>query len=114
MDHPAPLIVALSKPEYDVSSCEKLAEELEPAYTQSNVVVDMTAVHYLDSTCLSKLARMRTERERREYPPARLVVPAPQIRRLFEIVGFDEVWPPTTHLTMPSAKPGLKTKKTPE
>ena len=93
MDPPTPLIVALSKPEYDVSSCDELAKELEPAHAQPNVIVDMTEVRYLDSTCLSKLARMRTERQKRDYPPARLVVPAPQVRRLFEIVGFDKVWP---------------------
>ncbi len=89
----SPLIVTLSQSEYDIASCEQLARELEPTYTHPQVVVDMSAVRYIDSTCLGKLVRMRSERGRRSYPPAHLVVLSTQIRRLFEIVRFDHVWP---------------------
>jgi anti-anti-sigma factor len=88
----SPLIVTLSQAEYDISSCEDLSRELEPTYTHPNVIVDMAGVTYVDSTCLGRLARMRSERNKRGFHPAHLVVGA-NIRYLFKIVEFDAIWP---------------------
>ena len=93
MDNGPPLVVTLSQPEYDIYSCEDLALELQKTYARQTVVVDMSGVKYLDSTCLGKLARMRSERAARGYAPAHLVVAAENIKRLFRIVHFEELWP---------------------
>jgi anti-anti-sigma factor len=93
VDAETPLIVYLSQPEYDVASCEDLAKELEPSYTAPTVVIDMSGVRYLDSTCLGKLVRMRKERGKRGFAEARLVLPSQHLRRLFQLVNFDSLWP---------------------
>jgi|HubBroStandDraft_2_1064218.scaffolds.fasta_scaffold223491_2 anti-anti-sigma factor len=93
MDDSTPLMVTLSQPEYDVSTCEDLARELMPSYTAPKAIVDMSAVRYLDSTCLSKLVRMHSQRLNRGFAPARLVLPSKQLRHIFEIVHFDGLWP---------------------
>ncbi len=36
---------------------------------------------------------MRSERGKRGFPPARLVVQSQDIRRLVKIVEFDAIWP---------------------
>jgi anti-anti-sigma factor len=93
LDSRSALIVTLSRAEYDIYSCEDFALELQETYDRQTVIVDMSAVTYLDSTCLGKLARMRSERAARGYAPAHLVVTAENIKRLFKIVHFDELWP---------------------
>lgn len=98
MDKSELLIVVLEREEYDLTTCDDLSRELEPTYTVPNVVVDMSAVTYFDSTSLGRLVRMRAQRSQRGFPPARLVVPSERIRHLFEIVKFDALWPVYTSL----------------
>ena len=93
MNDETPLIVYLSQPEYDVALCDDLAKELEPSYTAQSVVIDMSGVNYIDSTCLGKLVRMHKEREKRGFAAARFVLPSQHIRRLFGLVHFDSLWP---------------------
>ncbi|MGA8533214.1 MAG: STAS domain-containing protein [Candidatus Tumulicola sp.] len=93
MNDATPLIVYLAQPEYDVALCENLAKELEPSYTARSVIIDMSGVNYIDSTCLGKLVRMHSEREKRGFGAARLVLPSQQIRRLFKLVRFEALWP---------------------
>lgn len=93
MDDSTPLIVTLLQSEYDVSTCEDLARELVPSYSAPRAIVDLSAVRYLDSTCLSKLVRMHSQRLNRGLAPARLVLSSKQLRHIFEIVHFDGLWP---------------------
>lgn len=93
MDDQTALIIYLSQPEYDVASCEALAKELEPSYTAPSVIIDMSGVSYIDSTCLGKLVRMHNEREKRGLAGARFVLSSPHMRRLFELVHFESLWP---------------------
>jgi anti-anti-sigma factor len=90
---PTPLIVALERSEYDIASAEDLSRQLRETYTAPNVILDMSAVTYIDSTCLGRLIKMRKERASRGFLPARIVVASREIRHLFEIVKFDTVWP---------------------
>jgi len=87
------LVVTLDQAEYDLSNCEELAKALEPTYDASTAIVDMTRVEYLDSTCLSKFLVMRKKRSDAGFPPSRLVITSRMIRRLFEVTGFDKIWP---------------------
>jgi anti-anti-sigma factor len=93
MDKAKPLIVSLLCSEYDIASSGDLAEELKPAYDTRLVVVDMSNVSYVDSTCLTELVRMHNERVRRAFPPVRLVLPSSHLRHLFELARFDGLWP---------------------
>ncbi len=92
VDYPKPLVVAVDRASYDLASSADFARELERSYAQATVVLDLSTVTYLDSTCLSKLLRMRRERAKRGLPLEHIVLSDP-IRRLFAIVKFDEIWP---------------------
>ncbi|MGA8535253.1 MAG: STAS domain-containing protein [Candidatus Tumulicola sp.] len=90
-----PLVIRLEEPEWDVSTCERLEQRLAPAIDHADVVVlEMSAVRFMDSTCLGKLVRMyRLRVTGRMFEPTRLVVASPQIRHLFALVKFDELFP---------------------
>jgi anti-anti-sigma factor len=88
-----PLVLIFEKSEWDIAGREDFAKLLEPAYSHSNVILDLSPVTYIDSSCLGELAKMRTERAKRNFPPARLVVVSPHVRRVFKIVQFDRIWP---------------------
>lgn len=57
-----PHIIRLAEPEWDIASCDLLYRILAPALTQPDVIIDMSAVTYLDSSCLSKLIKLYVER----------------------------------------------------
>ncbi|MBV8373398.1 MAG: STAS domain-containing protein [Candidatus Eremiobacteraeota bacterium] len=86
-------MLSIEQPEWDISFCDALERILEPAYSAPHVVVDMSAVTYIDSTCLAKLARMRKIRSEHGFAPARLVIVSAHLKRLFRIVQFDRIWP---------------------
>jgi anti-anti-sigma factor len=88
------LIIRLEDDEWDFSACERLEDLLRPAYARPRVVIDMTAVTYLDSSCLQQFVNMNKERvTNRQFAAAHLVIPSANIRRLFAMVGLDKVWP---------------------
>jgi anti-anti-sigma factor len=87
-----PLVVAFDKPEYDIASCDEFFEVLEPTFNHPSVVVDMSRIQYLDSSCLSKLMTMHKRRGEAGFPPARIVITSRTVKRLFELTGFDRVW----------------------
>jgi anti-anti-sigma factor len=88
-----PLVVAFDKPEYDIASSDEFFEVLEPTFNHPSVVVDMSRIQYLDSSCLSKLMSMRKRRGEAGFPPARMVITSRTVKRIFELTGFDKVWP---------------------
>jgi anti-anti-sigma factor len=89
-----PLVVRLQDAEWDLSTCEKLRFLLIAATNQPRVVIDLSAVTFMDATCLGKLAGMQRERlGKAGLLPAALVVAYPPLRRLFTLVGFEHVWP---------------------
>lgn len=55
------------------------------------LVVDLTAVDYLDSTVLGVLIG-GLKRMRERDGNLRLVCPSPRIRRIFEITGLDKIF----------------------
>lgn len=86
-----PLIVSLTG-QYDVYREPELRQAIAPAKTEETVIVDLTAVDYLDSTALGVLAGMRTERRRSGLPPAHFVVASERLRRIFTVTGLDSAW----------------------
>lgn len=89
MHHSNPIVVRLEDREWDLASADVLAKILESTYDHPEVVLDLSAVEYIDSSCLGKFARMRGERSTRGFHPGRIVVTSPQVRRIFHIVQYD-------------------------
>lgn len=87
-----PLILRLEG-EWDIYRREELSDQLRPAYTHPNVIVDLSRVEYMDSTGLSAFVRMRNTRKAAGFAPSRFVIVSPNVRRIFELTGLDNVWP---------------------
>lgn len=87
-----PLTIRL-KGEWDLARADELEALLETAYDRPAVILDMSETTYTDSTCLGRLIKMRNHRKEHDHPPAAIVLPSPRLRKLFEMVGFDKIWP---------------------
>lgn len=87
-----PVVVQLVG-DFDAYNAEELRGLLRPAHDGAEVVIDFSATRYVDSTCLTELATIRRRRMERGLSNCRLVVPHRNMRKIFEIVGFDQVFP---------------------
>ena len=97
-----PHVIRLAEPEWDIASCDLLYRILAPALTNPRVIIDMSAVTYLDSSCLSKLVKLYVERvTKNAFPPSRMVITSPHIIRLFQITELDRLW--SIHPTLTEA-----------
>lgn len=88
-----PLVLICDQEEYDISTCDELEAVLELTYDVPDVIVDMSQVKYIDSTCLTKLATMRKTRAKAGFPPAQVIITSSVILRLFAVTRFDTIWP---------------------
>lgn len=94
-ERPRPDTVVVSvHGDLDLHSADRLGDMLVEAVDRGLwlVVVDLSCVEFLDSQGLGALLRAT-----RRFGPAkerfRLVVPAPEIRRVFEVTALDQVFP---------------------
>jgi anti-anti-sigma factor len=88
------LVIELESPEWDISLKDELELALAPALKHPRVVIDLSAVTYMDSTCLGKLAVINQKRVLKHgFAHARLVITSPNIEKLFRTVKFDKIWP---------------------
>ena len=87
-----PTIVSLSG-EFDIERQHELRQTLEPFYTQPYLIVDLTEVEYVDSSCLCEFMRLRSARSDAGTRPACFVVDEQRFGRLFRFLGLDEVFP---------------------
>lgn len=94
-DNPRPgTLVVTVHGDLDLHSADQLGDLLVEAVERdlTLLVVDLSRVEFVDSQGLGALLRAT----RRFGPPKerfRLVVPAPEIRRIFEITALDQVFP---------------------
>jgi|SRR5579863_1033951 len=86
-------VVSLNRPEWDLVFAPELERLLESSYSHPGVVIDMSKVRFIDSTCLGKFVKMRKERGARGLAVERIVIPNENIRRVFALVRFDRIWP---------------------
>lgn len=89
----------------DISEREKFDAALRTAIDEarSTIVIDLTGVNYIDSTGLNCLARA----QRRLIPrneTLQIVLDNPHLTKVFEIVGFDRLFP--IHRTLDDALAG--------
>jgi len=87
-----PTIISLCG-EFDIDRQHELRDTLEPYYSQPYLIVDLTQVDYVDSSCLCEFMRMRAARAERGFRPACFVVDERRFGRLFRFLGLDEVFP---------------------
>jgi anti-anti-sigma factor len=95
------LTLAISEPECDIAFGDTFSQLLEPAYDHPNLILDLTAVEFIDSTCLGKLAKLYGERAVRGLSAMRLVTHSAQLRRVLSLVNFDKLF--SIHATMDDA-----------
>jgi anti-sigma B factor antagonist len=79
--------------DFDAYNRDELRRLLQPALEQPDVVIDFSATRYIDSSCLTELANLRRSRLGAGLPAVRLVISNRNIRKIFQIVGFDQVFP---------------------
>jgi anti-sigma B factor antagonist len=78
--------------EIDLYSAPELSDALSSVARDHRVVVDLTAVTFLDSTALGVV--VAAVRELREHGgDARVVLPKGSARRIFELTTLDQVLP---------------------
>lgn len=88
-----PEVVRVEGDEWDISTCKQFEAVLLETVKYPSVILDMSAVRYIDSSCLRELSRMYQKRVLLQgWEPARIVISASTVRRLFQIVGFDKMW----------------------
>jgi anti-sigma B factor antagonist len=93
-ERPAPATAVLAvHGEADLHSAPELKERLRAAVDgdASTIVVDLTETDFVDSTSLGVLLGA-TKRLRERNGEIRLVVPGPELRRIFEITLLDRVF----------------------
>jgi len=91
--HPAVRVLKVHG-DADLHSAPELRERIRSAIDEgaTTVVVDLSATTLIDSTSLGVLlAGMRRLRE--QDGQIRLVVPRPEVRRIFEITMLDRIFP---------------------
>lgn len=74
--------------ELDLSNVGELRRALDSVAQAELVVIDMSAVEFMDSTALAALVRYRKEAAARGTALA-LVIVSPLMHRLFELTNFD-------------------------
>ena len=87
-----PWVIVLNG-EYDIYTRETFAALINPAINWPHVVLDFSAVSYLDSTCLGEMIQLRKRRAELGFPPKHLAGMNHLLRRVFEITTLDRIWP---------------------
>lgn len=86
-----PLIVSLEG-ELDIAERDRLEWNLKPAQFAEALVIDLSQVGYIDSSCLAVLVRLRKLRMEKGFPPAVLVISSKQILKIFQLTQLDALW----------------------
>lgn len=75
--------------EYDLMRKDEIAALFQTLDGDGDLIIDLSHVTYLDSTILEELAALRTRSARRSIT---LAGASDHIRRVFRIVGFDQIF----------------------
>lgn len=82
----------------DVYTAPRLKEAIDQATLQnSRLVVDLTDVHFIDSTALGVLVATH-QKAKENHGDFRLVIEDPFLLRIFRITGFDGVFSVFAHV----------------
>ena len=86
------VVVAVFTGEYDLSHRAILRVELSGLCEQPNLVLDMSAVNYIDSTCIAELVSLQDRRRQAGLPSPGIVLHAPSVRKLFRILSLGSIF----------------------
>lgn len=79
--------------EWDIYRVRELRDRLEPAYSQPEVVLDLTSAKYVTSSLISALVLAHKHRAAQGMPAAAIAVRSAFVRRLLTVTGVDELYP---------------------
>lgn len=88
---PFPKVVTLSD-EWDIARREEIRDILEDVGAEPCLILDLTAVSYMDSSALNAFMRLQRLRDDHDLPPAYVAI-SRQVQRVWEIVGFQKHFP---------------------
>ena len=78
--------------EWDIARKDELHALLEAIYDQDDVVIDLSACKYIDSTVLSELMHMHRARAAKGFAPAYIVVQNPRLLKVLSITELDTIF----------------------
>lgn len=80
--------------EYDVACKDVLRREFRRIESEPNVVFDLSAAQYFDSSCIGELLTLRRERRRKGFSRETIVVPPGEstIKRVIDLCGLARVF----------------------
>lgn len=90
--HPNPPCIISLSGDYDVYTTPQLESDLKSSDTVPNVVLDFGRVHYIDSTAIAALLRMRTRRKAIGVPAVHFASLSPELRRILTVSGLEDAW----------------------
>lgn len=79
--------------EWDIYQAAELRKRLEPAYSEPDVVLDLTSAKYITSSLIGALVLAHKHRVETQKPPAALAVRSAFVRRLLALTGLEELYP---------------------
>jgi anti-anti-sigma factor len=81
--------IATFSGEYDLADKEELRTQLDALHDKPDVVLDLSAVTYLDSSFISELVRLHDARKEQGFPTEVLVIQKDSaVERIFSVVGM--------------------------
>jgi anti-anti-sigma factor len=87
------VVVVVFRGEYDLLCKLHLREELGRLAGAKSLVMDLTAVTFLDSTCIGEFFRFQGLRAEKGHRPFTFVRNSALLRRLFTIIRLEAVFP---------------------
>jgi anti-anti-sigma factor len=81
-------VVLVFSGEYHLSHKHQLRSELDALHDEPELVLDMTGVTYIDSTCIAELMMLQSYRTMANLPKVSIVQNASSVGRLFDILGI--------------------------
>lgn len=79
-------VVKVFAGEYDLTHQARLRAEFDALHAQNNLILDMSAVTYLDSTFISELIRLHEKRVELGCDRLTIVRAAPIVKKVFELL----------------------------
>lgn len=95
--------------EFDMSTSPHLETVLAPVIEWPRIVLDCSAVEYMDSSALAVLVRIHNARAARGLEPGRIIGLRAGLRRIFSITRLDSIWTlgDTLGELVPLTSPGI-------
>lgn len=85
-------VVMVFAGEYNANSKARLHRELGRLSTKPLLVLDLSEVTYMDSTCIAELMRMEQRRTAAGFERTTLVTQTPVLKRIFNILTIDRIF----------------------